>query len=251
MKNTEDRLSQFLADEADQTDCQGTGRVLQKVRAHDRQRPSPRGRIVAFGSGLAAASIAVVLVTVGAGGQPNTPSATGSPDPAVGDARGSVFGSRDGNSLIDTDPCFGAEQADLLDLPERVAAVGPIFMPTSRQASALNLASTQTCEGSPMVVLEFASGISISYEPDWGSVDAEAQWAGLIEQAGDGHIETILGQPALIQPTSEARPRSQIMIVRGDTLIRLLADASVPVEDLIAAAKSLSPADAVNRQFTP
>lgn len=95
--------------------------------------------------------------------------------------------------------------------------------------------------------------IQLSYTPGWKQVENVAKkWEDMARQDG-GHVETISGYPAYIHPgideTADGTPvslpederysRNAVYIVVGDTLILAMADHTVPLEKVVALAKTI------------
>lgn len=127
-------------------------------------------------------------------------------------------------------PCVGATKVQLAQA--LAAAKTPIWLPDGRQ----QLSAAWICGGQTPA---FTYGTTtIFFEPGWGDVDIAAKWADLADDYG-GRIEQINGQLALIQPATSPGTKSQVMIVHGDTLIRLLGEEGTRVDEAVALANSM------------
>lgn len=225
-------LTRALGALADDADPEAPDRVVSAVNAATSARRR-RGRLTALGLGITvgAASIAVLNVTgVLDGAGRTTPS-----NPPVAIAPGGDKGDFILPSPKPGEPCFDAQRFSLPELA--VKAEAPIWLPNSPEASLNSLTGAWTCEGD-MPLLTF-NDISISYEEGWSGIDPERKWTGFVEYYGEGHVETILGIPSLVQPKSANVTNPEVLIIVDDTLIRLHGGPDVPVEQLISAANSI------------
>lgn len=93
------------------------------------------------------------------------------------------------------------------------------------------------CAGK-MPAVTFRGG-AVYYEPGWAGVDVEQKWADLISDVG-GRTVDIRGHLALVQPATGEETKPQVMIVIGDTLVRLLGPVGGSSEPLLTIADSLS-----------
>ncbi|HYF72949.1 MAG TPA: hypothetical protein VD864_09010 [Nocardioides sp.] len=129
-------------------------------------------------------------------------------------------------------PCVGAAKVDVA----RATAMSqtPVWAPAKGPA----LAAAWTCAGE---LPAFTYGeTTLFLEPGWGGIDVKTKFAGLAEEAG-GYVDTIDGAPALIQPATEPGTKPQVLMVRGDTLIRLLGVEGGQVDEATTLAESMRP----------
>jgi hypothetical protein len=80
----------------------------------------------------------------------------------------------------------------------------------------------------------------VTYEPGWTGVDVNEKWGELVDELGEGYVQTIQGQHALVQPDTKASPRGQVLLVVDGVLIRVLGDGSLPVDQLVDVAQSIN-----------
>lgn len=209
-------------------------RVQDAVIKSSPARHRLRGRLVAFGAGIAAAVLAVITLNMSGviGERSVTPPVNNRPVSAgAADSDGVELESEPG------EPCPGAKRHSL---PELAALADvPVWMPNSTVASPTTFDGAWTCIGGNTPLLTFGP-VMVSFESGWGDVDAQEKWTGMVEEFGEGRVETILGEPALVEPVTADAPKGQVLlIVNGDTLIRVLGDGSVPVSQLADVARSI------------
>jgi len=130
------------------------------------------------------------------------------------------------------EPCPGAVHGTLGDIALRAGV--PVWTPAPASGEALT--DGWTCGDTP--VLMYGGDIQVSYEAGWSDVDVDKKFAALAKDYG-GTVGTVLGRSALIQSAAETGDNNQVLVVVGDTLIRVLASDSVDVDRLVALADSL------------
>jgi hypothetical protein len=137
------------------------------------------------------------------------------------------------------EPCVGPARTTLTVLAARTPA--PMWLPAPRSAPALD--GAWTCGGiTPFLTF---GDIRISYEAGWADVDPKTNWNDLAAAAG-GQVHTILGRSALVQPAVTTDGNNQVLIVVGDTLIRVASPSTVPMDRLVGLALSLRITQPVN-----
>lgn len=136
-------------------------------------------------------------------------------------------------------PCSLSHRLSGSDPFSHVTSV-PHWMPHNAHASRRSLAAAWSCAGG-VVVLEFGSGVQVGLEPGWGDVPAARAWAGLVEEQGHGRVEEIRGAPALLQEPGTGVRRGQVLVIDGDTLIRVLGNWQLAAEELAGIAGSVGP----------
>ena len=128
-------------------------------------------------------------------------------------------------------PCAGAVEMPVEQLVDQGGA--PVWIPNEKGPQ---LTSTWLCAGE-IPALSFKEG-TVYYEPGWENVDVDQKWAALIRDYG-GYTQEINGRTALVQPATDPGTKPQIMIVRGETLVRILGQEKAAVEPLLNAAQNL------------
>lgn len=131
------------------------------------------------------------------------------------------------------EPCYEAMRHPLSEL----AAISdvPVWMPESARASRSTLTGAWTCAGGDTPILTFGD-VTVSYESGY---DQPLDWQRKASDSG-GTVRRILGRPALLMPsTAEDIKGEAMVIVDGGVLIRVLGEANVPAEDLVAVADSI------------
>lgn len=127
------------------------------------------------------------------------------------------------------EPCAFAQRGSLEEVASRAEV--PIWLPNRFSTGAW------TC-GADAPVVTFGS-IRVFYEPGWSDVDVSDKWTDLANDYG-GYVDTILDRPAFVQPITADSTNSQVMVVNGDVLIRVLGDETVPIEALVGLASSIN-----------
>lgn len=199
-------------------DAAGTTRVIERVNRSRRRR-----RLGSFGAGAVAAALLV-------GGLSATSVLSGSThkDPTAGGSSTATASRDDAYGLVEVgSPCPGAVHANTAD---GLRTEVPVW--TAKNAE---LTDAWTCGGTPVLMY---GAIQISYERGWAEIDAAGEWKALASEDG-GSVETILGRPAYVHPATEAGPRVGVMFVVNGTLVRLLANKDVSVDEVVKLAQSL------------
>jgi hypothetical protein len=232
MKSFEKELARGLTAIADAMDPDAPQRLLSQIdtRSH-RSRFRPR-YVALIGGAAAAASVVATLNVAGLLGA--DPTSTPTPRGSVG-----LDGKAD-SLLLPTkpgEPCPDAHKFSLGDLAARADA--PIWLPHSDLASPATLTGAWTCAGGDTPVLTFGK-LVVTYEPGWTGVDVNEKWGELVDELGEGYVQTIQGQHALVQPVTKASPRGQVLLVVDGVLIRVLGDGSLPVDQLVDVAQSIN-----------
>jgi hypothetical protein len=185
---------------------------------------SPR-RGPALALSLGAVAAAAVIAASSLGGGTATDQDSGSSAQTLPPA-GSDFVS----PRVFGQPCAGETAGlNLTDLRSRTEV--PIYAPRDGV-----LTGSWACGSTP--VLFYDNAIEVSYEAGWRDVQIPEKWEALAKDRG-GRIETVAGRSAYVNQPDESTPRRQILIVEGDTLIRLLADRKVSEPELVKIASSL------------
>lgn len=237
MTDFESELGSSLKDIADGMDPQGIQRLEARWHATDVSR-SRRHHVVGALSGCAAAAaVLVVLQQVGViGFSHSTPNETRSQS-GVADLTPFITA-----PTKPGEPCPDAHSHSLDELA-RLSPV-PVWIPDADAASLNNLTGAWTCGpagGSEVPFLTFGDApVIVSYEPGYDGVDASAWYRAISVHEGDT-VETILGQPAWVHPSTKEGPNAEVLvIVQGGVLIRVLAnDGAVPVDELVRVAASI------------
>lgn len=135
------------------------------------------------------------------------------------------------------EPCLNAQMQEtsrttLIGLPGRVFLPPVGTEPVTR---------AWVCGVTPVLMF---NTVQASFESGWSEVDLDAKWAALISQNG-GQVEEIQGRPALVRSASSDGEAQQILLVAGDTLVRLLATEATPIDRLrqVASELVISPAE--------
>lgn len=195
--------------------------------------------MMALGAGSVTAAVALALLTgFGVvGGEP------GGPKVASGDAH-VTSGSHVQPDFIQNpvkpgEPCPYAKQWSLTDLAAQADV--PIWLPNDKAASVQTLTGAWTCMDGGMPLLAFSSGVQVWYEGGWGDVsDPQKQWEAMVSDTGLGQVETVLDRPALVQPAAKDSPKGEVLVIVDGVLIRVIADASVPTDQLVNVANSIN-----------
>lgn len=237
-------LTESLQHLSEGADDQATQRVI--ARAHADLRRRRRSRVIMFGSGAAAA--AVLVTGLNAGGLIPGGGSSGSPGQVAGAGLGpqgsTQHSAPQGSEFVmpsipPGQPCAYAHGVTLAQLPTLVAS--PVWMPDTADASVSNLAGAWVCTGDG--ALTFANGVTVTYESGWSGVpDPAAKWAEIVAQRKAGSVGTVLGQSALLGPPGSAYPFGEVLVVvDGDTLMRLWGNGKLPLTQLIDIANSINP----------
>lgn len=199
--------------------------VLRRHRARRRQRHA-----VAVLAGSAAASVAVTALhltgVIGSSDDASTVATRGTGVGADGD-----FTRLD---VVPGEPCALARRVPVSEIASETDA--SIFMPDAADASSKNLSGSWLCGSTPALV--FGPHLRILYETGWSDVDVESKFADLAKEYG-GHISTVRAHPALFQAAVSDEAMSQVLLVSGDVLIRVLGSPSMPEEALLNIARSM------------
>lgn len=230
MSRFEEEVERQLMTYAEQAD---TGmEVEERLIAGVRRLPARRTRrpqvTAAMGLGMAAAAAAIV----GAATLGGAPSSTERPQTTEHDSDAYIAGAGLGNvdgfgfDKVGT-PCPGARHAaSVSKLQTSVEVLAP---------TAGTMTEAWTCGSTPVLMY---TGIQISYEEGWGDVDLGQKWADMVSDYG-GSVVDVNGHPAYVHPPTTDGPRSSVMFVVDGTLIRLLAEGDVPVDELVKLAGSI------------
>jgi hypothetical protein len=143
------------------------------------------------------------------------------------------------NGVAIGEPCPGARHA--ADPAELSSNTTPVWLPAN---AAEKVTDAWICDDVTPVVM--FGKIQVSYETRQAGEEAGVAGEDLkinFEQLAQGlggkaHVETILGWPALVQP-ADADDNNEVIVVVNATLIRLLAEQSVPIQQLVDLANSL------------
>ncbi len=190
------------------------------------RRRARRSRIVAGAAGAASALAAVVSLNV-AGVLGDTDAEPGFAD--IQEPRGDANAAPDG--VVDVgEPCEGARHSDLPNLDTSV----PVWLPADRAPS-----SAWTCgqEGQGLPVLMFGD-IQVSYEPGYDQVEP-TQYVETVAKEFGGYTMKLGDHTAAVVPSVGGDVNHEVDIVVNGTMVRLLAEASTPIDDVVALAKSL------------
>lgn len=148
------------------------------------------------------------------------------------EARGD-YGSHDGPAGLvgPGEPC-----PDAVILPTELAAIRAVVDVPVWKPTAAPITRAWRCGETPVLMVD---GVQVSYESGWSGVDVEKKWLALAADYG-GEQATIAGHLALVQDAAKASgDSSQVLLVEGDTLVRFLASAEVPISRMTALAGSL------------
>lgn len=174
-------------------------------------------------AGVAAAT--VIIATINGMSRDQTPRQAAEPPPTT-------FPAYNGVGVVGPgEPCPNAVHSPLTNLA--AAAKQPIWLP-SKLPSAVT--DAWSCGRGSAPVLMFGN-VQVSYEPGWANVDLDQKWADYIAEDG-GYTTTVGGRTALVHEATDAAPNNEVMLVKGDTLIRLLSVRTVPITKLVNLAKS-------------
>lgn len=237
MSQFENELKRDLAALAEDADVRDYRAVHGRARAASRS--AHRRRLFAAGSGIAAVACAVALLNMsgilGASTNPggaSSDTSTALRPPGKADAGLSLNLPQEPG-----EPCLFARRSTLAELA--VAAEAPVWLPAvSKSAPSQNELTGAWLCGPDAPLLTFGD-MQVNYEPGWSDVDVDEKWSDLIRDYG-GYVETVQGHPALVQPLTKESTRPQVMMIHEGVLIRILGDATVPVEDLVELARSLN-----------
>lgn len=86
-------------------------------------------------------------------------------------------------------------------------------------------------------MLEYGD-VDVTYEDGWGGVDIAQKWADLVTEYG-GSVQDINGISAYVEPVANGSTRPQVMLVRDDTLVRLLGAPKTDIDQLVKIASSI------------
>ena len=127
---------------------------------------------------------------------------------------------------------MGAQRTSLAELP--LQSDVPVWLPgdTSPPTTGAWLCAAN------IPALTFDTG-AVFFEPAWRGVDVEKKWVALINDYG-GYTVPINDHSALVHPSTGPNIKPQVLIVKGDTLVRVLGARGAAVEPLLAIAESLS-----------
>lgn len=225
MSNVESSFSDALSELALEVNDADAARVLRNG-AVLRQR-SRRTAALAFAGGLAAAAVTVFGLSLGGVFSDDGP---GIVETAV--APQTQGGSDSIQVQIEEGtPCVGAEEASASELEQRGSA--PYWTPSPQGPE---VKQTWLCAGQ-VPALTFDAG-TVFYEPGWANLNAPKKLAELAADYG-GYTEDINGRLALIQPATDAGTKPQIMLIHGNTLVRILGAPDAPIDGLLEIAMSL------------
>lgn len=182
-------------------------------------------RLASFAAGIVVASVAVgCLIGTGAlDGHDQSDSHASSPNVVASD--------RPVLPIKEGEPCFAAKKASVSGLA--ATARVPMWMP--RQKS-VGLTGAWTC-GGDTPLLEYGD-VDVTYEDGWGGVDIAQKWADLVTEYG-GSVQDINGISAYVEPVANGSTRPQVMLVRDDTLVRLLGAPKTDIDQLVKIASSI------------
>jgi hypothetical protein len=190
-------------------------------------------RLASFcaGAGLVAA-VGLVLWATGALGHDGHERDSSSPMKSSNDSIAAP--------IKEGEPCVGARSVPLNKLGG--LANVPVWQPHPKD---LQLTGAWTCIGDTPV-LSFGD-VNVFYEAGWGGVDVKAKWASLAKDLG-GTVEDINGTPAYVEPVANGSTKPQIMLVHGDTLVRVLGAPKSDISELRDIAASIDfEKEALNR----
>ena len=135
-------------------------------------------------------------------------------------------------------PCALSHRLHSADPWPKMTAV-PHWMPHHEQASQASSKAAWSCGGG-VIVFDFTSGVRVTLEPGWGDVPAADAMAGLAEEQGYGRVGEVRGEPALLQePGTGARRRGHVLVIDGNTLIRVLGNGQLAARELAEITASL------------
>ena len=131
-------------------------------------------------------------------------------------------------------PCLGAVHG----LPGATLKTSiPIWLPAD---PGNRVTDAWTCDGAPVLMF---GNIQVSYEPGWADLDEQKQrrmWTAIIAEDGSGELSSVHGHLAYIYEHIPAwHTNDEVAFVVGDTLVRLLSSADIPVHDLLTFADTL------------
>lgn len=130
------------------------------------------------------------------------------------------------------EPCIGAKHSP----PGQLVGMAdsPVFLP-HRDVSAVKDAWTCGDPRSPVFLL---GDIEVTFETGWGDLDPQAKLSDLATDYG-GSVTVIQGLPAWVAASSKIAANDEVLLVKGDTAIKLIAEGSVPIDQLVTLANSL------------
>lgn len=233
--NDHTSLSRGLKKLADHVDDATETRVIHHALAAaegDTASSAPRRNGWAFAAGGIAAAAVVAALALVAGDSPeqDNPAANGRP----GDSNSNV----DGIDIPYEFPCTQATKVPMAALLQeaRVAV-------TASTPEGADFTGAYFCLGSPDTPALTYGDVVVSYEAGWGDVDIEDKWNALIRDEDRGYVETFGNDLALVRPVGEQdKILPSVLIVRGDTLIRVQGKPGAPIEPLVDVASHLESA---------
>ncbi len=228
MKQFETDLSAQLRALANEADPTGLSRVGHRSQAGFARARRPWVPLLAGAAavGIAVATFnAVGLLGSHTDGDNQLPSASESDD-----GQELQFDAKPG------EPCPAAREHSLTDLASFAEA--PMWMPDAPIASRERLTGAWTCAGGNTPVLTFGP-VKVSFESGWANPNPRPYYEKLIETFGAGQIDQALGLPALVIPPSSEGTLGGVMVIVGDTLIRVVGDGTVPADQLLSIVQSI------------
>ena len=127
-------------------------------------------------------------------------------------------------------PCYGAVHGD----PRELAALSPapVYLPSD---GAARVTEAWRCGSTPVFLFD---DVQVSFESGWQNVRIPEKFEDLARDYG-GSVETIQGLSAWVAPSSTDASNDEVLIVKDDAAIKLLAPGNVPIADLVSVASSL------------
>ena len=182
--------------------------------------------------GMAAASAVIVAASLHSRAPSVAPTAgthaqTAASPRRVADAPGGDF----------AQPCDGAEETPL-EVVRRVATI-PVTMASPEHSQ---FTAAYFCSGGPATPALAYGAVYLTYETGWAHVDLNKGWADRIRREdGRPYVTTFQGDPALVDPPDPSNHHvlPEILVVRGDYLIRIQGEPGAAIEPLLDVASHL------------
>lgn len=192
------------------------------------KRPDRRRLLVPALAGMATAAVALLAVQ-------GVTSGSGSPSVAPSDEpRNDGTAGYNGAGVVEPgEKCSGAVEAAPAELA--LSAQQPIWLPAVTQ---FQVTDAWACGQGSAPILMFGE-VQVSYEEGWSDVNVKQMWADLTAEDG-GYVTDVAGISTLVHEATKDAPNNEVMLVKNDTLIRLLSTGNVPIDDLVSLAKSLN-----------
>ncbi|WP_148045077.1 hypothetical protein [Nocardioides marmorisolisilvae] len=134
-------------------------------------------------------------------------------------------------------PCDGAEETPL-DVVRRLATI-PVTTATPDHSQ---FTAAYFCSGGPATPALAYGAVYLTYETGWVHVDLDKGWAERIRREnGRPYVTTFHGDPALVDPAdpADAQAIPEILVVRGDYLIRVQGEPGAAIQPLLDVANHL------------